>query len=286
MAGSSIAASFRAHFSFSQGSNDAYHQQVSYSREERLALCALFEKTGPDAPTLCEGWTTSDLAAHLVLRERRPDAAAGVLGGPLAGYTARVQRRLRTRIAFPDLVRIIKSGPPRLSVMALPGMDERVNAVEYFVHHEDVRRAAPDWEPRELSDGESAMLWQRLRGARFMLRHAPVGVELARDDMERDGQAYRITVRNATPAVTVIGSPAELTMWAMGRTTAARVRFDGTEVAVTKLTATNWRLAAHFALEPGQFVVDVLSVRNVLARLLGRDRSRVGLDVGARQRLA
>jgi uncharacterized protein (TIGR03085 family) len=125
--------------------------------------------------------------------------------------------------------------------MALPGMDERVNVVEYFVHHEDVRRAAPDWDPRELSSGESGVLWQRLRTARLMLRRAPVGVELARDDMEADGRAYRITARNATPAVTVIGSPAELTMWVMGRTTAARVRFDGTEAAVGKLTAPSWR---------------------------------------------
>ena len=216
---------------------------MSYSREERLALCALLDKTGPDAPTLCEGWTTGDLAAHLVLREHRPDAAAGVLGGPLAGYTARAQQRLRERIAFPDLVRMIRSGPPRLSFMALPGMDERVNAVEYFVHHEDVRRAVPDWEPREISSGESTMLWQRLRMARFTLRHAPVGVELARDDLEGDGQAYRITVKNATPVVTVIGSPAELTLWTTGRTAAARVRFDGTGAAVSKLTGANWRLA-------------------------------------------
>ncbi|HWM99593.1 MAG TPA: maleylpyruvate isomerase family mycothiol-dependent enzyme, partial [Streptosporangiaceae bacterium] len=83
---------------------------MSYSREERSALCALLDKTGPDAPTLCEGWTTGDLAAHLVLRERRLDAAAGVAGGPLAGYTARVQQRIRNRIPFPDLVRIIRSG--------------------------------------------------------------------------------------------------------------------------------------------------------------------------------
>jgi len=214
---------------------------VSYSREERLALCALLDKTGPDAPTLCAGWTTGDLAAHLVLREYRPDAAGGVLGGPLAGYTARVQQQLRTQISFPDLVRMIRSGPPRLSLTALPGMDERLNAVEYFVHHEDVRRAAEDWEPREISSGESGLLWRRLRLARFTLRHVPVGLELARDDTEGDGQAYRITVKNATPAVTVIGSPAELTMWTMGRTGAARVRFDGTEAAVSKLTETNWR---------------------------------------------
>jgi len=224
---------------------------VSYSRDERRALCALLDKTGPDAPTLCEGWTTGDLAAHLVLREHRPDAAAGVVGGPLAGYTARVQQRIRNRFPFPDLVRIIRSGPPTLSVMALPGMDERVNAVEFFVHHEDVRRAEPGWEPRELGSGESDMLWQRLRMARFMLRKAPVGVELARDDAVlardntgtgtgADGASYRITARNATPAVTVVGSPAELTMWVMGRRTAARVRLDGIQTAVTKLAEANW----------------------------------------------
>ena len=156
-------------------------------------------------------------------------------------------RIIRSRIPFPDLVRTIRSGPPALSVMALPGMDERVNAVEFFVHHEDVRRGAPGWEPRELGSGESDMLWHRLRMARFMLRKAPVGVELARDDLARDdidtganGASYRITARNATPAVTVVGSPAELTMWVMGRRAAARVRMDGIQAAVTKLAEANW----------------------------------------------
>jgi uncharacterized protein (TIGR03085 family) len=226
---------------------------VSYSRDERQALCALLEQTGPDAPTLCEGWNTGDLAAHLVLRERRPDAAAGVLGGPLAGHTARVQTQLKQRMSFAELVQAIRTGPPRLSVMALPGVDERANAVEFFVHHEDVRRAAADWTPRDISSGESDMLWQRLRMAKFLLRRAPVGVELAREGTELakegteaaglspDGPAYRITAKNATPAVTVIGSPAELTLWAMGRTTAAKVRFDGIEAAVNKLTEANWR---------------------------------------------
>jgi len=30
-------------------------------------------------------------------------------------------------------------------------------------------------------------------------------------------------------------------MWAMGRTTGARVRFDGIEAAVNKLTVASWR---------------------------------------------
>jgi uncharacterized protein (TIGR03085 family) len=209
---------------------------VSYSREERLALCDLLDATGPEAPTLCTGWQTRDLAAHLVLRERRPDAAAGVLGGPVAGHTARVQRRLGQRMTYAQLVAAFRDGPPRMSAFALPGMDDRVNTVEYFVHHEDVRRAQPDWEPRDISEGLSQALWGRLKSARFLMRKAPVGVELARDD---GGGPYRLTVRNARPTVTVIGTPAELTMWATGRTGVAHVTLDGTEAAVAKLR--DWR---------------------------------------------
>ena len=212
---------------------------MSYSRDERLALAALLEETGPGAPTLCTGWQTGDLAAHLVLRERRPDAAAGVLGGPLAGHTARVQRRLSARMTYAQLVQAFRNGPPRLSPLALPGMDERANTVEYFVHYEDVRRARPGWEPRDVDPGLSEELWRHLKMARFLLRKAPVGVELARDSGGEDAGHYRVTVKNATPVVTVIGSPAELTMWATGRTGAANVRFDGTDAAVSKLTA--WR---------------------------------------------
>jgi uncharacterized protein (TIGR03085 family) len=178
-----------------------------------------------------------------VLRERRPDAAAGVLGGPLAGHTARVQRRMRERVPFPDLVQTIRTGPPKLSVLGLPGMDERLNFMEYFVHHEDVRRAVDGWQPRDLADGETDELWQRLKVARMLLRKAPVGVELARDDTEPgNGAILRITAKKATPVVTVIGSPAELIMWATGRTDAANVRFDGTEAAVASLTGSSWGL--------------------------------------------
>ncbi|HEY1623345.1 MAG TPA: TIGR03085 family metal-binding protein [Streptosporangiaceae bacterium] len=218
---------------------------MGYSRQERLALCALFDETGPDAPTLCAGWTTADLAAHLVLRERRPDAAAGMLGGPLAGHTARTQRRLRDRSTFPELVQTIRTGPPRLSMMGLPGMDERLNTVEYFVHHEDVRRAAGGWQARELDDAESDELWRRLGVARALLRKAPVGVELARDDTEPgNGTKLRITAKKTTPMVTVIGAPAELTMWATGRAEAANVRFDGTEAAMALLAGSKWGLGA------------------------------------------
>lgn len=223
----------------------AYHLgMTTYARDERAALCALLEETGPDAPTLCEGWLTRDLAAHLVMRERRPDAAVGVVGGPLAGYTRRVQGKLTEGAPYLRLVEQIREGPPSLSPFRLPGMDERANVTEYFVHHEDVRRAREGWEPREISPGLAGLLWQRLRLARLLLRKAPVGVELVRDDLpEGTGpQRVRITARKRTPVVTVTGAPAELTMWALGRTGAARVRFDGAEADVRRLSDARWRL--------------------------------------------
>ena len=155
---------------------------MGYSRDERLALCTALEEAGPDAPTLCAGWTTRDLAAHLVLRERRPDAAAGIPGGPLARHTAQVQRRLAQK-PYPALIAMIRGGPPRLSPWAIPALDERANTVEFFVHHEDVRRGAPGWkQPREISQGLSDTLWKRLAMARFTLRKVPVGVEFARHE--------------------------------------------------------------------------------------------------------
>ncbi len=211
---------------------------MSYASDERTALCDLFERTGPDAPTLCEGWRTADLAAHLVLRERRPDAAAGLLGGPLAGHTRRVNATLAGRVPFPRLVEMIRGGPPPVSVYRLPGADARLNLVEFFVHHEDVRRGADGWQPRELKDGLTDALWQRLRGSRLLFRRSPVGVELARDDLAADAgeRQVRMTARARTPVVTVTGHPAELMMWALGRTGAARVRLDGNGDAVRQLS--------------------------------------------------
>jgi len=233
----------------------AYHRTMRYARDERLALCVLLDNVGPREPTLCEGWATVDLAAHLVLREHRPDAGLGMLGGPLAKRTRRLQRRLTDRTPYQTLVEMIRNGPPRLSPFGLPGADERANAVEFFVHHEDVRRAQPGWEPRKLDQGLTEMLWRRLGMAKFVLRKAPVGVELARDDTPEpdapdapgaparaNGHRVRITAKHRTPVVTVTGSPAELTMWTMGRTTAARVRLDGSPAAVAALTEARWRI--------------------------------------------
>jgi len=206
-------------------------------------LCALLDKTGPDAPTLCAGWRTADLAAHLVLREHRPDAAAGLMGGPLAKYTAQAQRKLSGRTPYPKLVEMIRTGPPRLSFFGIPGVDAKANFTEYFVHHEDVRRGQPDWQPRELSTDLTDAVWSQLSHARLMMRKVPVGIEFARDDIgERAGdqRPVRMTVRPRTPVVTVIGAPAELLMWTFGRTGAARIRLEGAQADVSALEQAHW----------------------------------------------
>jgi uncharacterized protein (TIGR03085 family) len=212
---------------------------VTHAQDERHALCDLLADVGGEQPTLCAGWQTADLAAHLVLRERRPDAGAGVLGGPVARYTRRVQAHISRRHSYAELIDMIRNGPPRLSMFGLPGADEKLNLVEYFVHHEDVLRARPEWQPRKVDPQLVDVLWDRLTMARFMMRRAPVGVELVRADPGRG--RVRITAKARTPVVTVTGDPVELTLWTMGRTSAADVRLDGADSDVAALRSDQWR---------------------------------------------
>ena len=204
-------------------------------------MCALLDKSGPDAPTLCEGWRTADLAAHLVLRERRPDAALGILGGPLAGYTDRVRRKMVAKTPFP-LVETVRTGPPRMSVYGIPGADARLNFAEFFVHHEDVRRAKADWEPRPLDPAMTELIWKDLSRARLVLRKVPVGIEFARDDIPASAgeQPVRMTVWPRAPVVTVIGAPAELLLWTFARTSVARIKLEGAEADVAALRQASW----------------------------------------------
>ena len=50
---------------------------MSLATAERraAAICDTFEELGPDRATLCAGWNTADLLAHLLVRERQPAAA-------------------------------------------------------------------------------------------------------------------------------------------------------------------------------------------------------------------
>ncbi|OON71739.1 TIGR03085 family metal-binding protein [Streptomyces tsukubensis] len=201
----------------------------THAKRERLLLADLLEAAGPDAPTLCEGWQTRDLAAHVVVRERRPDAAGGTLIKPLAARLERVQTEFAAK-PYEELVQLIRTGPPRFSPFSLKQVDELANAVEFYVHAEDVRRAQPDWTPRELDTVFADVLWSRLeRTARMLGRKAPVGLVLRRPD----GQTA--VAHRGTPVVTVTGEPGELTMFAFGRREPAKVEVEGDKSAVAAL---------------------------------------------------
>ncbi|HLU44271.1 MAG TPA: TIGR03085 family metal-binding protein [Natronosporangium sp.] len=197
-------------------------------RRERAALCDLLATLGPDQPTLCTGWRTRDLAAHLLLRERRPLAAPGILLSSLAGYTARVQQRLASR-PYPQLLAQLRRPPLLLRPARL---DYAVNCLELFVHHEDVRRAQPDWQPRPLPAGLAPGLWRRVRTlARMRLRRFPATVTVLATGY---GQIH---TGAGGPMLTLTGDPGELALWLTGRPEAARVRLSGPDELVAQLTA-------------------------------------------------
>ncbi|MET8019120.1 TIGR03085 family metal-binding protein [Streptomyces decoyicus] len=203
----------------------------THAKRERLLLADLLESAGPEAPTLCEDWTARELAAHVVVRERRADAAGGILIKPLAARLERVQKEFAGR-PYEELIRLIRTGPPRMSPFALKQVDEASNTVEFYVHAEDVRRAQPDWAPRELDPVFADALWSRIeKMARVLGRKAPVGLVLRRPD-GRTAVAHR-----GTPVVTVVGEPGELTMFAFGRQEAADVELDGDKDAIDRLRA-------------------------------------------------
>jgi uncharacterized protein (TIGR03085 family) len=201
----------------------------THAKRERLLLADLLEAVGPDAPTLCEGWTSRDLAAHVVVRERRPDAAGGLLVKQLGPRLERVMTEFAGK-PYEELIELLRTGPPRFSPFSLKQIDEASNVVEFYVHTEDVRRAQPDPTPRELDAVFQEALWSRLdRTAKLMGRHAPTGVVLRRPN----GQT---TVLNkGTPVVTVTGEPSELLLFAFGRQDVADVALDGDKEAVAKL---------------------------------------------------
>ncbi|HEU5331930.1 MAG TPA: TIGR03085 family metal-binding protein [Actinocrinis sp.] len=206
-----------------------------FARIERGELADTLVRVGPDAPTLCTGWSAADLAAHLVVRDGRPDAALGIIVKPLAGWHEKVVASTSARTPFADLIRKVRGGPPAWSPVRLRSLDEAVNTIEYFVHHEDLRRGVGD-EPRELDPALSDALWSQLRrGARLMFRAVPVGVTLVRTE-SRDTPRQTVVAKAATPQMVTVSGPAgELLMFAHGRKQAARVELTGDDAAILKL---------------------------------------------------
>jgi uncharacterized protein (TIGR03085 family) len=205
----------------------------SLAHAERAALLDLMTDLGPDAPTLCEGWTTHDLAAHLVVRERRPHAVPGLVVPALHGVTAALERRMRPT-SYDALLATLRSGPPVWSPVGLPGpLYDPANLHEFYVHHEDVRRLV-DPTPRPADGALDAALWTRLRllAPAFTRRARGLGLTLVTPG------ADSLRVRGGEPEVTVRGTARELFLWVYGRGRVADVVLDGPPAAVERLALT------------------------------------------------
>ncbi len=202
---------------------------------ERAELCDLLDRLGPDAPTLCHGWTTADLAAHLVVRERDLVGVPGILiGGKLGEITEkRMARELEK--GYRAVVARVRSGPP-FGPLRLAPLRAQVNLAEYVVHHEDVRRANALGRRTDREDLDAAV-WPRLArmGLLLMRKTRPVGVVLRRAD---DGAQARAVP--GTSAVTITGHPVELLLFMFGRNGAAEVELDGTADDVARVRRTKF----------------------------------------------
>jgi uncharacterized protein (TIGR03085 family) len=216
------------------------HPPRCLAQRDRLELCRLLEALGPDAPTLCAGWTARDLAAHLVARDHRPDSIPGLVLAPLSGWSERVRLRILER-PYEELVATLRAGLPRWSPLRTRRGAQAFDTHEFFVHVEDVRRVQPGWEPRQLGPDDERDLWRVLAwfGPRAF-RRVPVPVVLRRPD----GAARRVarlgrSRRGPGGPATITGPPGELLLYAFGRRDQARVEVSGDEGAVRALASTH-----------------------------------------------
>jgi uncharacterized protein (TIGR03085 family) len=199
---------------------------TSVAARERTLLCATAQQAGPEAPTLCEGWDVRDLVTHLLIREGHPLAAAGIFVRPLAGLTRRTEKELAGH-DFADLVTELRHGPPLLSPFSVPKLGALANTAEFFVHHEDIRRAQDEWSPRTQTRATEDTFW-RLLGplGRGTSLPAPSGVVIRRSDVEGARTRLRKAPEGAGD-VLVVGPPSELLLFAYGRQAHARVELEG-----------------------------------------------------------
>jgi len=198
---------------------------------EQRAVHATLTDIGPDAPTLCTGWTTRELAAHL--------ATGVMLGGALAvggrlliarvpvrmgAAGARVNDRLvRARRSFDASLARLARRPPALVTTKTTAP---ITLAELWVHHEDVRRAngmGPRPEPAELAAAVDFLV----RYQRRLFAAAGLTVIVL------DGRVDVTGARGGTASVH--GPAGELLVWLAGRRPASTATITGDDDVAARI---------------------------------------------------
>lgn len=178
---------------------------MSFASRQRALLCDLMSELGPLAPTKCEGWSVGDLAAHMWVREHRPAALPGIGSQRFADRTERIQIEALHLKGFEALVKELRSPG-----WVMRPLDRVVNAVEFFVHHEDVLRA--NGRSQQISERDQAQLLRTVRVLAFRAQRTwdgQLALAPAGSDVIRYGRGNR--------PVRLAGLPSELLLFLTGR---------------------------------------------------------------------
>ena len=178
---------------------------MSFASRQRALLCDLMSELGPLAPTKCEGWNVGDLAAHMWVREHRPAALPGIGSQRFADRTERIQIEALHLKGFEALVKELRNPG-----WVMRPLDRVVNAVEFFVHHEDVLRA--NGRSQQISEQDQAQLLRTVRVLAFRAQRTwdgQLALAPAGSDVIRYGRGNR--------PVRLAGLPSELLLFLTGR---------------------------------------------------------------------
>jgi uncharacterized protein (TIGR03085 family) len=209
--------------------------EVLFDACERQRLCDLFVELGPDAPTVLEPWSTRDLAAHLVLREHDYLAAPGLV---VPGWWHRLAETRTARLAersFASLVDQVRAGPPP-GFFRIRWVRRLPNLNEFFVHHEDVRRANGCGPRSNVADLDAA-LWRNVSRSPWFLARRLRGVGL---ELEWAGTNERVRARRGEPTARLVGPPGELLLYLFGRQAVSQVEIAGEPAAIAAVCETSF----------------------------------------------
>ncbi len=129
------------------------------------------------------------------------------------------------------------SGPARPWASSASGWVRALaNLNEFFVHHEDVRRANRRG-PRSLTPKMDAALWRNVRRSSHFLSRRLDGCGL---EVKWAGTSERVMARAGEPTARLSGPPGELLLYIFGRQAAARVEVGGSPDAVAAVQRTHF----------------------------------------------